>query len=104
LHGTPGTADFPLTPPPYWPMPIVPVTITNTGGVAVRAIVVHPTGVYSVPSSTCSVLMPGQSCVAKVQFCPSAPGQYQNTLMITGTDAFTATPIQTSITLHGTAT
>jgi hypothetical protein len=84
-------------------MPIVPVTVTNSGGVAIRAIVVHPVGVYSVPSSSCTELMPGQSCVAKVQFCPRSPGQYLNTLVITGTDA-TGTPMQTSITLHGTAT
>jgi hypothetical protein len=84
-------------------MPIVPVTVTNTGGVAIHAVVVHPVGVYSVPSSTCTTLMPGQSCVAKVQFCPNSKGQYVNTLVITGTDS-TGTPIQTSITLHGTAT
>jgi hypothetical protein len=104
LHVTPAAADFPSTPPPYWPMPIVAVTITNTGGVAIHAIVVHPVGVYSVPSSTCTALMPGQSCVAKVQFCPSSPGQYLNTLAISGTNALTGEALQASITLHGTAT
>src|SRR5271166_4445303 len=59
---TPSTAEFPSTPPPYWPMPIVPVTITNTGGVAISSVVVHPVGVYSIPSNTCTTtLMPGQS-------------------------------------------
>jgi hypothetical protein len=85
-------------------MPIMPVTVTNTGSVAIHAVVVHPIGVYSVPSNTCTTLMPGQSCVANVQFCPSSPGQYLNTLAITGTNALTGTAMQTSITLHGTAT
>jgi hypothetical protein len=104
LQGKPSTATFPSTPPPYWPMPIVPVTITNTGGVTVRSIVVHPVGVYSVPSSTCTTLTPGQSCVAHVQFCPSSPNHYLDTLMVTGQNAVTGAALHASITLDGTAT
>jgi hypothetical protein len=104
LRVSPPTANFPSTPPPYWPMPIVDVTVTNTGGVAVRSIVVHPIGVYSVPSSTCSTLMPGRSCVAEVQFCPTSPNHYQDTLIVTGEDAATGSPLHASITLNGTAT
>jgi len=104
LRVTPSTASFPLTPPPYWPMPIVPVTVTNTGAVAISSVVVHPVGVYSVPSNTCSTtLLPGQSCSAQVQFCPSSPGHYLNTLLVTGQDVPTASPLQASITLDGTA-
>jgi hypothetical protein len=98
------TAGFPTTPPPYWPMPIVPVTVTNTGGVTINAVVVHPVGVYSVPSSTCSALAPGQSCTAQVQFCPSSPGHYVNTLSVTGLVAASGSPINASLTLDGTAT
>lgn len=105
LHITPSTAAFPSTPPPYWPMPIVAVTVTNTGGVAVSSLVVHPVGVYSVPSNTCTTtLAPGQSCGAQVQFCPSSPGHYVETLLVTGQDAATGSPLQSSITLDGTAT
>jgi len=104
LQISPSTAKFPATPPPYWPMPIVRVTITNTGGVAVRSIVVHPVGVYSVPSSSCTTLQPGQSCVAQVQFCPTSPNHYLNALMVTGQDAVTGSPLQASINLDGTAT
>lgn len=104
LQINPSTAKFPSTPPPYWPMPIVHVTVTNTGGVTVRSIVVHPVGVYSVPSTTCTTLTPGQSCDAQVQFCPTSPGHYLNTLSVTGQNAVTGTPLQTSITLDGTAT
>ena len=85
-------------------MPIVKVTVTNTGGAALRSVVVHPVGVYSVPSSTCSTLAPGQSCVAKVQFCPTSPNHYLNTLMITGEDAATGAPMHASIQLNGIAT
>jgi hypothetical protein len=105
LHITPSTAGFPSTPPPYWPMPIVPVTITNTGGVAISSIVVHPVGVYSIPSNSCTTtLMPGQSCGAQVQFCPNSPGHYLDTLLVTGQYTVTRSPLQASITLDGTAT
>jgi hypothetical protein len=86
-------------------MPIVPVTITNTGGVAVNSLVVHPVGVYSIPSNSCTTtLMPGQSCAAQVQFCPSSPGHYLNSLLVTGRDAVTGSDVQVSVTLDGTAT
>jgi hypothetical protein len=104
LQINPATARFPATPPPYWPMPIVPVTIINTGGVGVRSIVVHPVGVYSIPSSTCTTLMPGQSCVAEVQFCPTSPNHYLDALIVTGQDMVTGSPLRASITLDGTAT
>jgi hypothetical protein len=101
---SPSQANFPNLPPPYWPMPIVAVTITNTGGITVRSVVVHPVGVYSVPSSTCSTLGPGQSCVARVQFCPTSPNHYLNTLMVTGEDAATGAPMHATIQLNGIAT
>ena len=104
LQIAPAQANFPSLPPPYWPMPIVAVTITNTTGVTVRSVVVHPVGVYSVPSSTCATLAPGQSCVAKVQFCPTSPNHYLDTLVVTGQDAATGSPVHASITLNGTAT
>ena len=104
LGVTPSPAAFPSTPPPYSPMPIVVVTITNTGAAAVNSIVVHPVGVYSVPSNTCTTLLPGQSCVADVQFCPTSPNHYLNTLTVTGQNAATGSPVSASITLDGTAT
>jgi len=86
-------------------MPIVRITITNTGGVALSSIVVHPVGVYSIPSNTCTTtLMPGQSCGAQVQFCPTSPGHYLDGLSVTGQDAVTGSSLQASITLEGTAT
>ena len=86
-------------------MPLVSVTVTNTGNVAVGSIVVHPVGVYSIPSNTCTTtLMPGQSCGAQVQFCPTSPGHYLNTLLVTAQEAVTGSPLQASSTLDGTAT
>lgn len=104
LQITPGSASFPSTPPPYWPMPIVHVTVTNTGASTVDSVVVHPVGVYSVPTSTCSSLAPGASCGADVQFCPTSPGSYVNTLLVTGDDTASGTPLDQSITLDGMAT
>jgi hypothetical protein len=104
LHITPSPARFPTTPPPYWPMPKVPVTITNNGGVTVGSIVVHPVGVYSVPSTTCTTLTPGHSCVADIQFCPTSPYHYVNTLIVTGKNVATGSAVQAKITLDGTAT
>ena len=104
LQISPSTADFPSTPPPYWPMPIVHVTVTNTGTATISSLVVHPVGVYSVPSNSCATLAPGQSCSADVQFCPSSPGDYVNTLIVTGENAATGTPLQDTISLEGTAT
>jgi hypothetical protein len=104
LQITPSPAKFPTTPPPYWPMPIVPVTVTNTGHAAVGSIVVHPVGVYSVPSNNCTTLAPGQHCVANVQFCPTSPNHYLNTLLVTGRNAVTGSSVQAKVTLDGTAT
>lgn len=101
---SPSTADFPSTPPPYWPMPIVHVTVTNSGATTIDSVVVHPIGVYSVPSSNCTTLAPGQSCGADVQFCPTSPGNYVDTLTVTGQNAATASPLQAAITVEGTAT
>ncbi|HWS46085.1 MAG TPA: hypothetical protein VN636_09520 [Acidimicrobiia bacterium] len=104
LQIKPSTAKFPSTPPPYWPMPIVPVTITNTGTVTVRSIVVHGVGVYSVPSNTCSSLAPGHSCTANIQFCPTSPNHYVNTLSVTGNNANNGASVHAAATLDGTAT
>jgi hypothetical protein len=104
LRVSPSPARFPTTPPPYWPMPIVRVTITNNGHARVRSIVVHPISVYSVPSNSCSTLAPGQHCVASVQFCPTHPGHYVDTLAVTGKNAATGAPVRASVTLTGTAT
>jgi len=106
LSTNPSTAVFPTTPPPYSPMPIVPVTVTNTGGHAADAIVVSGVGVYSVPQNTCitATLNPGQSCVADIQFCPSSPNTYDNQLVVTGKDAVTGAPLQATTQLDGVAT
>jgi len=104
LQIKPSPAKFPTTPPPYSPMPIVTVSITNTSQVAVRSIVVHPVDVYSVPRNTCSTLAPGHSCTADVQFCPTSPHHYLDTLIVTGNNAVSGTPVQATTTLDGTAT
>jgi hypothetical protein len=101
---TPSPAKFPSTPPPYWPMPIVPVTVTNTGTATISSIVVHPVGVYSVPSNTCATLAPGQHCIANIQFCPTSPNHYLDTLSVTGKNTANGAPVHASITLDGTAT
>ena len=104
LHVSPSPARFPSTPPPYWPMPIVKVTITNTGNTTIKSITVHPVSVYSVPSTTCTTLHPGQHCVARIQFCPTSPNHYVDTLTITGKNALTGSPVRVRGTLDGTAT
>ena len=104
LHLSPSPAKFPSTPPPYWPMPIVKVTVTDTGNTTVKSIVVHPVSVYSVPANTCTTLKPGQRCVASVQFCPTSPGRYVDALAVTGKNAKTGKPVSVRVTLDGTAT
>jgi hypothetical protein len=110
----PSPVNFPTTPPPYWPMPIVQVTVTNTGGRPARSLAVNGVGVYSVirPSAepnACfgptplAALTPGQSCVVDVQFCPTAPGPYQNTLVVNGQDSTSGASLQATTTLNGTA-
>jgi hypothetical protein len=56
-----------------------------------------------VPSSTCATLLPGQSCHAQVQFCPTSKGLYLNTLVVTG-DTADGSALHFDSTLHGTAT
>ena len=85
-------------------MPVVKVTITNTGTATVASIVVHPIGVYSVPSSGCGTLTPGQHCFANVQFCPTSPNHYLATLAVTGKNTASGAPVRASATLDGTAT
>jgi hypothetical protein len=104
LRLSPSPAKFPSTPPPYWPMPIVKVTITNSGTATVSSIVVHPVSVYSVPSNTCTTLTPGQHCVASIQFCPTSPNHYLDTLAVTGKNAVTGSSSRATVTLDGTAT
>jgi hypothetical protein len=87
-----------------FPMPVVLVTITNTGGHTARNISVPGVSVYSVPSDTCTSLAPGQSCGALIQFCPSSQGQYNSPLTVTGQDATSGAPLQASTMLIGTAT
>lgn len=103
LTVTPSPANFPSSSQAQsFPMPQVKVTITNTGGHTAMNVVVHPVNVYSVPSSTCSSLAPGQSCTAMIQFCPNAQGQYNFPLTVTGQDG-TANLSATTM-LIGTAT
>jgi len=114
LAVSPSPVSFPTTPPPYNPMPIVQVTVTNSGGQPIRALVVNGIGVYSVPNlgepnncfnaPTLAALAPGQSCVVDIMFCPTAPGSYQDQLVVTGQDATSGTPVQAMTMLNGTAT
>lgn len=90
--------------PPVFPMPEVTVTVTNTGGHTATNIVVHPVSVYSVPSSTCSTLAPGQSCTAIVQFCPTSVNSYDFALSVTGQDSTTGAPLTAGTMLMGNAT
>jgi hypothetical protein len=108
------TANFPTTPPPYWPMPIVQITITNTGGRSLHGLVVNGVGVYSVPNlgepnncfdaPTLAALATGKSCVVDLQFCPTAPGLYQDTLEVTAQDATSGAALQATSMLNGAAT
>jgi hypothetical protein len=84
-------------------MPTVTITVTNTGGHTAQSVVVNPVDVYSVPSSNCSTLAPGQSCTASVQFCPTHTGQYDFPLSVTGQDGTTGSPLQAGTMLIGTA-
>jgi hypothetical protein len=99
---SPGAEYFPRVPSPSQPMPPLTVTVVNNGSTVMNSVVVHPVGVYSVPSSSCGTLKPGQSCSAVVQFCPTAPGSYPATLAVSGVSA-KGTYVQVSIPLHGTA-
>jgi len=104
LSVSPNPAGYAPLPPPYNPMPKDTITVTNTGGHTAINVVVNGVGVYSVPSSSCTTLAPGASCQAQIQFCPSSPGTYNNTLTVTGTDASTGGPIEGTTQLVGSAT
>jgi hypothetical protein len=89
--------------PPSYPMPTMPVIVTNNGGHTAVSVSVHGVEVYSVPSSTCTTLAPGQSCMATIQFCPTTAGPDTQTLIVTGQDAVTGAHLQVTTTLTGTA-
>ena len=66
-------------------MPIITVTVTNTGGQPVRLLSeTSSNGIYSMPANTCSgaSLAPGQSCGINLQYCPNAPGTSTSTLTL----------------------
>jgi hypothetical protein len=68
-------------------MPIVTVSVTNTGGQTVRLLSeTSSNAIFSLPADTCSgsSLAPGRSCAIDLQFCPSAPGTANSTLTVTG--------------------
>jgi hypothetical protein len=102
LRLSPRAEYFPEVPSPYEPMPTLKVTVVNNGSTAMSSVVVNPVGVYSVPSSTCGSLQPGQSCSAMIQFCPTAPGSYPATLTVSGVSS-TGKRVHVSLALHGTA-
>ena len=104
LSVSPNPAGFPTLGAPYDPMPQDTITVTNTGGHAAQNVVVNGVGVYSIPSSTCSTLAPGQSCQAQVQFCPWTGGTYDNVLTVTAQDATTGAPLVGTTQLLGRAT
>jgi len=68
-------------------MPIITVTVANTGGQTVRLLSeTSSNSIFSLPANTCSgaSLAPGQSCGINLQFCPSAPGTSTSTLTVMG--------------------
>jgi hypothetical protein len=95
-------------------MPTLRVTVTNTGGRSVQGLSALPAGVYSLPSTgapnpcqgsgALPVLAPGQSCVVDVQFCPTTIGPDSKTLVVSGQDATSGSPVQVTVALNGTAT
>ena len=102
LRLSPRAEYFPNVPSPYEPMPTLKVTVVNNGSTAMNSVVVNPVGVYSVPSTNCGSLQPGQSCSAVIQFCPTAPGSYPATLTVSGVST-TGKRVHVSVALHGTA-
>ena len=102
LRLSPRAEYFPNVPSPYEPMPTLKVTVVNNGSTAMNSVVVNPVGVYSVPSSSCGSLQPGQSCSALIQFCPTSPGNYPATLTVSGVSS-TGKRVHVSIALHGAA-
>ena len=86
-------------------MPIITVTVTNTGGQAVRLVSeTSSSGIFSMPANTCSTasLAPGQSCGINLQFCPNAPGTATSTLTVAGTTG--TLPVSVTANVTGTAT
>jgi hypothetical protein len=84
-----------------FPMPSQVVTVTNTTGHPVGSVVVHPVGIYSIPSSNCSSLAAGQSCTATVLFCPNAVTSYNLQLSVTGQDMTTGGAVSGTTNLQG---
>jgi hypothetical protein len=63
-------------------MPIITVTVINTGGQSVRLVSeTSSNGIFSMPANPCSSasLAPGQSCGINLQYCPNAPGTSAST-------------------------
>jgi hypothetical protein len=86
-------------------MPIITVTVTNTGGQAVNLVSeTSSNGIFSMPANTCSSasLAPGQSCAINLQYCPNAPGTATSTLTLAGTTG--TLPISATANVAGTAT
>jgi hypothetical protein len=86
-------------------MPIINVTVTNSGSQTVHLVSEHSSnGIFSLPVNTCSTnsLAPGASCLIEVQYCPNAPGTSTSTLTVNGTIG--TTPVSASASITGTAT
>jgi hypothetical protein len=86
-------------------MPIITVTVTNTGGQTVTlASETSSNGIFSMPANTCSSasLAPGQSCGINLQYCPNAPGTSTSTLTVAGTTG--TLPVSVTASVTGTAT
>ena len=86
-------------------MPIITVTVTNTGGQAVNLVSeTSSNGIFSMPANTCSSasLTPGQSCGINLQYCPNAPGTSTSTLTVAGTTG--TLPVSVTANVTGTAT
>jgi hypothetical protein len=86
-------------------MPIITVTVTNTGGQAVSLVSeTSSNGIFSMPANTCSSasLAPGQSCGINLQYCPNAPGTSTSALTVAGTTG--TVPVSATANVTGTAT
>jgi hypothetical protein len=86
-------------------MPIITVTVTNTGGQTVNLVSeTSSNGIFSMPANTCSSasLSPGQSCAINLQYCPNAPGTSTSTLTAAGTTG--TLPVSATANVTGTAT
>jgi hypothetical protein len=86
-------------------MPIITVTVTNSGGQAVQLLSeTASNGIYSMPTNTCAgaSLAPGQSCHIDLQYCPSSTGTVSATLTVTGTSG--GASVSSTVNVTGTAT